>query len=147
MLAVNKYQPVAGYAPHTATLPDGSTMKVAGQYPYADNVTLSVKRTASSTGEEWSLALRIPCWVDAAQVLTLTSFLLTASLVGLTPPRSAAICYDDHTVGHLVTFHIQVTSWRYCIAQSQVHMLLSYSSIPGTHGTYCIAQSQVHIIV
>ena len=38
-------------------------MQVGGQYPFADNVTISVSKKPAA------LALRIPCWADAAQVV------------------------------------------------------------------------------
>ena len=37
---------ISGYAPHSAMLADGTTVQVGGQYPYADNVTIAIKRTA-----------------------------------------------------------------------------------------------------
>ena len=37
--------------------------QVGGQYPFADNVTISVSKKPAA------LALRIPCWADSAQVV------------------------------------------------------------------------------
>ena len=54
------------YAPHSASLSNGTTVSVGGQYPYADSATVSVKRAAG--GSAWSVSLRIPCWADAATV-------------------------------------------------------------------------------
>ena len=58
---------VSGYSPHYASLNDhsGTVVTIAGQYPFADNATISVKRTP---GESWGVWLRIPCWVEAATV-------------------------------------------------------------------------------
>jgi len=56
---------LSGYSPFNATLKDGTTVAVGGQYPFADQVTIAVTRTANSA---WSLSLRIPCWAKSAQV-------------------------------------------------------------------------------
>jgi hypothetical protein len=58
---------VSGYSPYTATLGDGTTVQIGGQYPFADNVTLAVKR--AKAGAAWTLTLRIPCWADSALVI------------------------------------------------------------------------------
>lgn len=58
---------VSGYSPHTATLKDGTTVTVDGQYPFADTATITISRP-SQPQEAWALALRIPCWVDSAHV-------------------------------------------------------------------------------
>jgi hypothetical protein len=68
---------VSGYSPHKATLKDGTTVAVAGQYPFADNVTITVTppsaRSSSGTAAPAAtLMLRIPCWVDSARVLSAT---------------------------------------------------------------------------
>ena len=68
---------VSGYSPQEATLKDGTIVTVAGQYPFADNATIVVKpgaRANSNSGADYgnheiSLALRIPCWADSAEVI------------------------------------------------------------------------------
>eukprot|EP01043_Picozoa_sp_COSAG02_P032734 COSAG02_NODE_2201_length_9535_cov_20.999364_8_plen_282_part_00 len=67
---------ISGYSPQEATLKDGTVVTVAGQYPFADNVTIIVKpgqQAGAHYGADFgrdslALALRIPCWVDSAEV-------------------------------------------------------------------------------
>jgi hypothetical protein len=62
---------VSGYSPQEATLKDGTLVTLGGQYPFADNVTITIKPPAARDTvvvAAWSLALRIPCWVDSASV-------------------------------------------------------------------------------
>ena len=62
---------VSGYSPQEATLKGGTVVTVAGQYPFADNVTITIAppaTAADTAAAAWSLALRIPCWVDSASV-------------------------------------------------------------------------------
>lgn len=75
---------ISGYAPHVATLKDGTTVAVSGQYPFADSVNITLSRKPPTLGgsgvrtfaqQPWSVLLRIPCWVDSAHV----------SVVGSTP--------------------------------------------------------------
>ena len=56
---------VSGYSPFAATLPTAN-VSVGGQYPFADNATISVARTP---GKAWKLRLRVPCWADAASLV------------------------------------------------------------------------------
>lgn len=57
---------VAGYAPYAATLPDGARVTTGGSYPFADEATVAVERTASDA--PFGLKLRIPCWARSATV-------------------------------------------------------------------------------
>ena len=64
---------ISGYAPHIATLKDGTTVTISGQYPFADSVNITLSRKSASAVAEaqqpWSVLLRIPCWVDSAHVV------------------------------------------------------------------------------
>jgi hypothetical protein len=68
---------ISGYSPQEATLKDGTLVTIAGQYPFADNVTIIVKPAAQADArygadigkESIALALRIPCWADSAEVV------------------------------------------------------------------------------
>jgi hypothetical protein len=67
---------VSGYSPQEATLKDGTVITVAGQYPFADNVTIIIKPGSAQADAHYgavgkdsiALALRIPCWADSAEV-------------------------------------------------------------------------------
>ena len=70
---------ISGYSPYTATLGDGTTVQIGGQYPFADNATISVTR--AKAGAAWSLTMRIPCWADSV------SFIIAGK-----PPVAAIPC-------------------------------------------------------
>lgn len=55
---------MSGYSPSISTLSNGRTVTISGQYPFSDNVTVTV--TGGSA--EVQLRLRIPCWVQSASV-------------------------------------------------------------------------------
>ena len=73
-------------------------MQVGGQYPFADNVTISVSKKPAA------LALRIPCWADAAQVVV-SSGAAAAAPLQATPcalfhvPSAALSAAADATTG------------------------------------------------
>merc|ERR1719487_1314194 len=91
---------VSGLAPYNATLADGTTVQIGGQYPFADDVTVTVRFASSSSSSSTSpvppsspptaptprkLALRIPCWADGARVA-----------VASAPPSEATPCAYFH---------------------------------------------------
>lgn len=92
---------VSGYSPQEATLPDGTVVTVAGQYPFADNVTITITPKSAVGADDGSgnepaaaatpsLALRIPCWVDSAEVVPHAA--ATAATAGATAALPAKPC-------------------------------------------------------
>lgn len=93
---------VSGYSPYSANLGDGTAVVVGGQYPFADNVTVSVTRPEST--DAWSLALRIPCWADAATVTVIGP---TCAVLPATP--CALFAVPPAVTGSLSSLNLSIT--------------------------------------
>lgn len=110
---------ISGYAPHTATFVDGTSVSVGGQYPYADNVTVSVKRAAA--GSAWSLSFRIPCWAESATVIVGGASSYTATPCSLFPVPGLAASATELSVTVAFASSIKVVRGKWRNGAAEVH--------------------------
>ena len=59
---------ISGWAPSVSTLEDGNSVTVGGQWPFADNATVTVTKPTA-------LALRVPCFSEVRKTQVLEPFL------------------------------------------------------------------------
>jgi hypothetical protein len=102
---------VSGYSPNTASFKDGTKVTVGGQYPFADNVTVSISRSA---GKAWALSLRIPCWVNSAQVVISGAEPLPAAPCSLflVPGLEASVTTFSATVAFVHSIEVLTNKWE-----------------------------------